>query len=86
MLVSYFMITYSFVFGKLKGSPILLRAHERGWGKRNYSFPFGPAARKIRWGFPVGGQKGRGWGEGIFARPSVQFRFSRAKRGNQSGV
>src|SRR3989339_1365985 len=29
MLVSYFMITYSFVFGKLKGSSCLLCAH--GW-------------------------------------------------------
>ena len=31
MLVSHFMITYSFVFGKLKGSSYLLRTHG-GWG------------------------------------------------------
>ena len=32
MLVSHFMITYSFVFGKLKGSSTLLRVHWNGGG------------------------------------------------------
>jgi len=31
------------------------------------------------------GKKEGGWGEGIFARPSVQFRFYRPQGGNQSG-
>jgi len=30
------------------------------------------------------GKKEGGWGEGIFARPSVQFLFCRALLGNQS--
>jgi len=40
-----------------------------GWGKRFYLFSFFQSRRVREAGNPAGGQKGRGSGEGIFARP-----------------
>ena len=69
MLVSHFMITYSFVFGKLKGSSTLLRAHGRvGASATTLSFLSAPPSEKSAGGFQQAGKKEGGWGEGIFAR------------------
>ena len=69
MLVSYFMITYSFVFGKLKGSSYLLRAHGKGGASATILSSLSvPPSEKIAGGFQQAGKKEGGWGEGIFAR------------------
>ena len=69
MLVSYFMITYSFVFGKLKGSSYLLRAHGKGGASATtLSFLSAPPSEKIAGGFQQAGKKEGDLGEGIFAR------------------
>ena len=66
MLVSHFMITYSFMFGKLKGSSTLLRAH--GKGGASATILSVPPSEKSAGGFQQAGKKEGGWGEGIFAR------------------
>src|SRR3989338_3482618 len=69
MLVNHFMITYSFVFGKFKGSSTLLRAHGKG-GASATILPFlsAPPPEKSAGGFQQAGKKEGGLGEGIFAR------------------
>src|SRR3989344_7773828 len=85
MLVSHFMITYSFVFGKLKGSSTLLRAHGRdGASATIYSFLSVPPPEKITGWFQQAGKKGGGWGEGIFAR-LLPFPFRLSKRKEEGG-
>src|SRR3989344_3830606 len=68
MLVSHFMITYSFVFGKLKGSSTLLRTHGKGGARATTLFLSAPPSEKSAGGFQQAGKKEGGWGEGIFAR------------------
>jgi len=69
MLVSHFMITYSFAFGKFKGSSTLLRAHGKGGASATIlSFLSVPPFEKSAGGFQQSGKKEGGWGEGIFAR------------------
>ena len=69
MLVSHFMITYSFAFGKYKGSSYLLRAHGKGGASATIlSFLSVPPPEKSAGGFQQAGKKEGGLGEGIFAR------------------
>ena len=83
MLVSYFMITYSFVFGKLKGSSYLLRAHGKGGASATILSSLSvPPSEKIAGGFQQAGKK-----EGVGGKeflPARAFSFCRAKRDNQS--
>ena len=51
MLVSHFMITYSFVFGKFKGSSTLLRAHGKGGASATILFLSVPPPEKSAGGF-----------------------------------
>src|SRR3990167_8467489 len=86
MLVSHFMITYSFVFGKLKGSSTLLRAHGKGGASATIlSFLSAPPSEKSAGGFQQAGKKEGGWGEGIFAR-LLPFPFRLSKRKAEGGV
>src|SRR3989338_4293465 len=83
MLVSHFMITYSLVFGKLKGSSTLLRAHGKGGASATIlSFLSAPPPEKIAGGFQQAGKKGGGWGGRIFCPPaSVPVPFEQEKSG-----
>src|SRR3989344_3998884 len=67
MLVSHFMITYSFIFGKLKGSFTLLRVHGKGGASATILFFFRsrrPSVQKF-WGrSPSRRAKRKDWGVG----------------------
>ena len=68
MLVSHFMITYSLVFGKFKGSSLNFSAHG-WWGKeKNLSAEKSVRPKVLRAKPNQAGKKEGGWGEGIFAR------------------
>src|SRR3989338_6845188 len=71
MLVSHFMITYSFVFGKLIGSSTLLRTHGKGGARATTLFLSAPPSEKSAGGFQQAGKKEGGWGESILAPPAI---------------
>ena len=80
MRVSHFMITYFCVFGKLKGSSYLLRAHGKGGASATIvSLSAPPPPEKIAGGFPavVETLAGRQQAGGAAGRVnSVQSRFA----------
>ena len=79
MLVSHFMITYSFVFGKLKGSSTLLHAHGKGGASATIlSFLSVPPSEKSAGGFQQAGKKEGGWGE--FRHAGANTKRGRTRR------
>lgn len=58
MIADFMKIVQEFI-----GSSYLLRAHGKGGASATILFLSASSpVRKIRCGFPAGGQKGRGWG------------------------
>ena len=57
MLVSHFMITYSFAFDKFKGSSTLLRAHGKGGVSATILSLSVPPSEKSAGGFQQAGKK-----------------------------
>ena len=83
MLVSHFMVTYSFVFGKFKGSSIVLPAH--GGGGARATIKMLVPQKNFRAKPKQAGKKEGGWGEGIFARSCLPFPFRLRKEKAEGG-